>query len=278
MAEGRTWGLPPDDEIARQSQWYLQRYPDVAESGTDPLRHFLQWGLKDGRAWPGAPPEADEVAADTLPWVRLLNLAVDPALALVPALNVLLPGLAMRSMSGGPNTAVNLACRLAASGIRVRLVSVNAPPDADPAAFWEHATKLSGIDPRHHGVELVNAWYRGRPFRIGENDLFMATAWWTAQAARYAVRHTRQKRFLYLIQDYESLLHPASTQQALAEESYSFDYLPVINTHLLYDFLAENKIGRFADPDFAAEAVVFEPAVDTALFFPVSQARAAGRP
>ncbi|MDI5933045.1 glycosyltransferase family 4 protein [Halomonas kalidii] len=29
--------------------WYLARYPDVAESGMDPLQHFLDFGLREGR-------------------------------------------------------------------------------------------------------------------------------------------------------------------------------------------------------------------------------------
>jgi glycosyltransferase involved in cell wall biosynthesis len=267
MAEGRSWGLPAEAELRQQADWYLLQNPDVAVAGLDPLKHFLKHGSKEGRAWPRMEPTADELAADGLPWVRLLNILVDAEFTNLSALNVLIPTLSVRGMSGGPNTAVNLACRLAATGIRVRLISTQAPLDADSSGFWDHATKLAGVDPRNYGVELIDASYRGIPLRIGANDLFMATAWWTAQAVKYAVRHTRQKRFLYLIQDYESLLHPASTQMALADETYHLDHLPIVNSRLLYDFLVEHGIGRFGDSQFAAEALVFEPAVDTTLFF-----------
>jgi O-antigen biosynthesis protein len=270
QAEGRSWGLPAAADLARQANWYLLQNPEAAATGVDPLQHFLRHCLQEGRPWPGVAPTAAEIAADRLPWLRLLNVSVDSALADRPALNVLLPSLAMKNMSGGPNTAVTIACRLAATGIKVRLVSISAPHDGDPSAFWAHASSLSGDDPRLHEVELVDAFYRGKPFHVGVNDLFMATAWWTAQAAKYVVRHMRQKRFLYLIQDYESLLHPASTQQALAEETYHFDYLPIINTRLLQEFLTVNRIGRFATPEYASEALTFEPAIDTTLFFPVS--------
>ena len=277
QAEGRSWGLPPSPKLTIQGNWYLLQNPEVAAAGADPLRHFLHHGLREGRPWPNAAPNPEEIAADRLPWVRLLNISIDPAMAHCPALNVLLPSLAMKSMSGGPNTAVTLACRLAATGIKVRLVSISAPNDLDSNAFWAHATKLSGGDPRLHDVELVDASYRAKPFHVGVNDLFMATAWWTAQAAKYAVRHMRQNRFLYLIQDYECLLHPASTQQALAEETYSFDYIPVVNTKILLEFLIANRIGRFAAPEFAADALAFEPAIDTALFYPVSPHGAVSR-
>lgn len=35
--------------------WYLQRYPDVATAGVDPLQHYLHFGLREGR-WPCALP------------------------------------------------------------------------------------------------------------------------------------------------------------------------------------------------------------------------------
>jgi glycosyltransferase involved in cell wall biosynthesis len=268
VAEGRQWGVPAKDELAQQARWYLFQNPDVAAVGTEALTHFLEHGAKEGRPWPRTPPTATEVVAGILPWVKLLNIAVDPDYANRPALNVLVPSLSIGGMSGGPNTAVNIACRLAEAGVKVRLVSISAPLDADPVPFWSHAAKLVGFDPRDYKVELIDASHRAKPFVIGENDLFMATAWWTAQTAKYAVRHTTQQRFIYLIQDYECLLHPASTEQALASETYSLNYLPIINTSILRDFFVENRIGRFSDKEFAAQALVFEPAIDTKLFFP----------
>jgi glycosyltransferase involved in cell wall biosynthesis len=267
-AEGRQWGLPAKDEVAQQANWYLLQNPDVAAAGVDALTHFLEHGANEGRSWPRTQPTADELAAAGLPWVKLLNIVVDRGYANHPALNVLVPTLAIRGMSGGPNTAVNIACRLAAAGIKIRLVSVSAPLDPDHIPFWSHAANLVGFDPRDYKVELIDASYRAKPFVIGENDLFMATAWWTAQAAKYAVRHVTQRRFLYLIQDYECLLHPASTEQALASETYNLNYLPIVNTSLLYDFFVENRIGCFSNREFAAQAFVFEPAIDTKLFFP----------
>ena len=31
------------------SQWYLQRYPDVAATGVDPLQHYIQLGHAENR-------------------------------------------------------------------------------------------------------------------------------------------------------------------------------------------------------------------------------------
>jgi hypothetical protein len=32
------------------AEWYLREYPDVAEAGIDPLRHYIEHGVKEGRA------------------------------------------------------------------------------------------------------------------------------------------------------------------------------------------------------------------------------------
>jgi hypothetical protein len=185
----------------------------------------------------------------------------------------------MKRMTGGPNTVANLAYRLATYGVSVRLVSTENPLDSDPSAFWNHVRALAETDKHLANVELVDASDRRKPFVFGANDIFMATAWWTAQMAKYAIRQTRRQRFIYLIQDYEPISHPASTPYALAEETYALDHIPVINTSLLHEFLTTHKIGRFADPNFAARAIVFEPAVDRARFFPekLKQPFASGR-
>ncbi len=205
-----------------------------------------------------------------LPWFAPLAVRVDPDLAARPHLNVLVPGLAMKHMSGGPNTAVNLAYRLALMGVPVRFVSTDVPPENDVNRFWRHVRSLAGSSEHLDHVSLVDASARDRPLTIGANDVFMATAWWTAQQAKYAMRHTRYSKFVYLIQDYESLLHAASTQLALTEETYTLDFIPVVNTSLLADFLVGHHIGRFSDAAFAERALVFEPALDRTRFHPVA--------
>ena len=203
-----------------------------------------------------------------LPGCNPLSIRLARELADRPALNVLVPALGMKNMTGGPNTAVNLAYRLAALGVPIRLVSADMPIDPDPKAFWRHVRALADIDAELPNVELVDASDRTQPLTIGANDVFMATAWWTAQMAKYAISHTRHQRFLYLIQEYEPLLHPSSTPQALAEETYRLDHIPIVNTTLLRDFLATERVGPFADPEFAERAIVFEPAINISRFYP----------
>ena len=166
---------------------------------------------------------------------------------------------------------------LAAKGVSIRFVSTDAPVDADSAPFWDHVRTLTRIDRAPSNMELVDAHDRSRTTSIGANDLFMATAWWTAQQAKYATRLTKQQTFLYLIQDYEPLLHAASTQYALASETYELPHVPIINTSLLHEFLTTQKIGLFKDEAFARSALVFEPALDQSIFHPREVPRSESR-
>lgn len=253
-----------------QVSYYLQRNPDVAKSEMNPLEHYLEHGQFEGRGFRETkcflggeyiPPTG------LLPGLSPLNFSRIPVLSRAPRLNILVPGLALKHMSGGPNTAVNIGYRLAELGIPIRFISTDSELDSDLSEFWNHLMNVSGVKKKLPNVEVVEGYNRNKPLYIGENDLFLATAWWTAQMVKYGLQLTRNKKFFYLIQDYEPLLHPSSTQYALAMETYELDYQPIVNSSLLFEFLVNNRVGRFADPSFADQAVVFEPAVDKTKFY-----------
>lgn len=185
-----------------------------------------------------------------------------------PTLNVLLPSLQAQHLSGGPNTALNLAARLAERGIPVRFLSTDLPPADDPSILWNQLTRLTGGTAWRGNVEQAAAHDSGNPVDIGRDDRLLATAWWTLRQAADTLAQLRDPRPWYLIQDYEPGLYAWSSQYALARGTYDLDQLPVVCGHLLFDHLRTERVGRFADPDFAARALVFEPAIDRTLFHP----------
>jgi hypothetical protein len=201
-----------------------------------------------------------------LPNVVPITFRVRPASG-TPRLNVLIPGMALRAMSGGPNTALNLTFRLAREGIRVRYISTDIAADSEDA-LWRHLRELTGIASHPDNVEFVSAHDRTTETVIDEDDVFFGTAWWTVQMIKHVLGRMRSRRFIYLIQDYEPGLYPWSTQYALALETYGLDFEPVVNESLLLEYLRHESIGRFAERDFAANSLVFEPAVDRAKFHP----------
>jgi hypothetical protein len=85
------------------------------------------------------------------------------------------------------------------------------------------------------------------------------------------------QRFFYLIQDFDPGLHAWSSNYALALETYGLDHIGVFNERLVYDYLVTQRVGRYADPGFARENLVFEPAIDRALFHPPAAPRTGGK-
>jgi hypothetical protein len=129
---------------------------------------------------------------------------------------------------------------------------------------------IAGLSGAHslRDIEIGDASNPEAPAAIGSNDIFFATAWWTARIIATALPQMRRKRFFYLIQDFEPGFQAWSTDYSLALETYDMDIIPVINSSVLRDHLVENRIGRFADPSFSAGAISFEPAIDRQYFRP----------
>ncbi len=297
-SEGRNPG--PEFDTLR----YLQLYPDVASAALNPLRHFLEFGSKEGRSPRGGRrtasltseldlaanryARAGDLSAATLlrlysndmvsvlPFFlpeRPLNVLIDHRLNASPTLRILLPSVKKMHATGGPNTAYLLGCLLARGGIRVAFVSTDTAPDENLGLIKEHLRSLVGYEPDFKHLLIEDASDRQQAYPIGVNDVFLATAWWTAQAAAAAMRLTRVSRIYYLIQDYEPLFYAASENSAGAESSYEVPHFPIVNSTLLHDHLVENRVGLFRDAGFADRASVFQPAVDTSKFHPLSAER-----
>ncbi len=209
-----------------------------------------------------------------------LHLRVEPGLP--PALNVLQPVLSPDAMTGGPNTIVLLAALAAEAGIPVRIVTNRPGHRTDPAWFASHVSSLLGRTPPS-GLQVVTGSEPATPATVGEDDLWLATHWTTAQGIRPVLPQMRRRWFLYLVQDFEPGFYAWSSNYALALETYAMPHRAAINEAFLAEHLREQGPGLYADPMFLdAGCTVFEPAVDRRLFYPPGDAAqpavAASRP
>ena len=182
-------------------------------------------------------------------------------------LNVLDSAWAPSTMTGGPNTVINLAYRVARQSVAVRLVSTVERSLIDPAWLHGHAAALVG------GAELpevgiASAADPGQPLQLGPNDVFLATHWTTALQLKAVLPMMPVREFFYMLQEFEPGFYAWSSNYARAVETFGMDFWPVINEAMLADFLLSQPLGRLHDPATRDRAVVFEPAVDGALFHP----------
>jgi len=196
----------------------------------------------------------------------LLHVRVEAGLP--PALNVLQPILSPNAMTGGPNTIVLLAALAAEAGIPVRIVTNRPGHRTDPAWFASHVSSLLGR-PLPPGLQVVTGSEPTAPATVGEEDLWLATHWTTAQGIRPVLPRMRRSWFLYLVQDFEPGFYAWSSNYALALETYAMPHRAMINEAFLAGHLREQGPGLYADPAFLeTQCMVFEPAVDRRLFHP----------
>ena len=196
-----------------------------------------------------------------------MRVQYSPDAAGMPRLNVLDAAWSVMGMTGGPNTVINLAFRIARSGVPVRLVSTVEAATIDPKWLHNHAERLLGGG-EVPSVQVASAAQAGPPLQLGPGDAFLATHWTTAQQLKAVLPKMPCRQFFYMLQEFEPGFYPWSSNFALAVETYGMDYWPIINQATLADYLLAQPFGRLNDPAMRDRAIVFEPAVDATLFHP----------
>jgi O-antigen biosynthesis protein len=186
-----------------------------------------------------------------------------------PHCNVLVPVLGGR-LTGGSNTAFNIASGLAEAGIPVRLLATDGPVPADVKALRRHIASVAGVE-KAPNIAFGSTIDPTSPAQIGARDMFLASYWTTAYRLKAVLPRMQVKEFVYLIQDFEPAFYSWSSSYAQALETYSMPFRALINEQLLADYLADAKVGRFAEPGFLSRCAVFEPAVDRQHFHPVDK-------
>ena len=185
-------------------------------------------------------------------------------------LNVLDSAWTRTGMTGGPNTVVNLAFRIAQQGVAVRFVATVGRPEIDSAWLRSHAASLLG-QPDLAEVPVDWAGDAAAPLDLGPRDMFLATHWTTALQLKAVLPTLPIKKFFYMLQEFEPGFYPWSSNYARACETLGMDFWPIINEQTLAAFLFSQPIGRLNDPVTRENAIIFEPAVDGAVFFPRAQ-------
>ncbi|ROU03410.1 hypothetical protein [Histidinibacterium lentulum] len=84
---------------------------------------------------------------------------------------------------------------------------------------------------------------------VGRNDRVMAYSTWDTYIAKKIASQTTEKRFSFLIQEYEPVFYEYNSVRFLCDQSYSFDYFPIFNSQPLADFFRDNRIGAFSRMD-----------------------------
>lgn len=208
------------------------------------IRAYLQalWA-KYRKEMTGAVADAGDLA-ELLP----LNLQRSTSGTGGSRLNLLVPAVSVQHVFGGIATALQLfdALRIHFDSCRI-IVTDETCAKPDPAAYFGHWPIVALDAPSPDVDHLVVAGSRwGHLLSVHENDSFMATAWWTAYHGISLLKQmdalyspNRNRRLLYLIQDYEPGFYPWSARHVLARSTYAHggQTVALVNSQQLADYL-----------------------------------------
>lgn len=159
--------------------------------------------------------------------------------------NLLIPAIDLDHLFGGYIAKFSLARRLAERGVRTRIVTTDPSPRL-PKDWREQVEAFRQLDGLFDQVEVAFGRDGNEPLKLNPDDRFVATTWWTAHIASRLVAQAGNRRFLYMIQEYEPLTVPGGAWAGLAAESYGFDHDALFSTTILRDYFVENEIGVYA--------------------------------
>jgi hypothetical protein len=188
-------------------------------------------------------------------------LPVNPALPRTnqkPTVVLFLPSLKASSFFGGTATALVVAAMTARlSNMPLRIVQTLENGHEVPEKISEFL-RAEGVafDPKLISILSVaeRAYNVYGYIPMTQDDIFIASAWWDAHLIS---RLPLNKRFIYLVQDFEPIFYNNSDLYVLAEETYKMkNFIPLCNTRIMFDFMKDRNYAAF---DSSAE--YFEPAV-----------------
>jgi hypothetical protein len=163
----------------------------------------------------------------------------------MPTINVLVPAFNFSSMSAGFFGVFQVARFLRCTGKNIRLVLFdNFPWDLEH--FRKRLKGYPELESLCDEVEIEYIGERTYPLLVSKSDNCVATVWYSAYLAKKIMDAVDGRKFIYLIQDYETNFHPGGTHFALADETYKFDYTALFSTESLQNYFLENDIGGIA--------------------------------
>lgn len=259
--------------------WYRANYPEVAQSGMDPVRHFALVGV--ARGWDPGPrfstsfylehnpdvstgvnallhylrhgrARGSKIAPSTVErqWLtytldeRFPNLRPLPVYANASApkrISMVTDSINTGSLFGGVGTALIFATLLARRMERpLRIITRSEPPTP---ANCRTVLEANGIS-WHADVDFVFSSRdtpNGRLVDLSDGDLFVTTSWWTTWATRASVDPTR---IIYLVQEDERRFYPEGDDSIRCAEILADPRITcVVNSEPLLEYLTRNGAG-----------------------------------
>ncbi len=177
-------------------------------------------------------------------------------------LNIVIDSLNKNSLLGGVATALVVATEFAKKeNITLRIITRN--ENINPMDYVNIMSILDVKTPNK--VEYFSDYNRKneentKKLEIGNNDIFMATSWWSAKAIK---KTSIRKKFYYIIQEIETYFYPHGDNHLEVKKIMNdTDIDFIVNSKYLWDYFCANE------PNITNNGVYFNPVFSKKLYSP----------
>ena len=209
------------------------------------------------------------VTSSELPELTPIRMRKSP----IPAhrLNLLLPSINAMHTFGGVATALALFQalieKLGTVEYRYRIIALDAKPDAEALTLFQEYRLVAADEDVEDTFQILSIAERYECIPVWEQDIFIATIWWSAYHAKAFIRQQADSykmqahKLIYLIQDFEPGFYPWSSRYVLAESTYQdqeFSTIAICNSEFLLDYLHSHNYHFY-------KSFVFQPQMNKTL-------------
>lgn len=181
-------------------------------------------------------------------------------------LNLLIPTLKKEFVFGGISTALKLFNEVAGNDFDKRIILTDSDVHTEDLDILEGAKIVKMNEKSAHSFQVIAGNERRKyQLPVTENDIFIATSWWSAYILLPFIRWQNKQfgcnhKLVYLIQDYEPGFQPWSSRYILADSTYKSgeETIAVFNTKILMDFFRNEGYTFFKE-------YYFEPVLNNSL-------------
>ena len=248
LTSGAAEGRDPGPRFSTRA--YLERYPAVQEAGLNPLVHYLEHGRAQGLTISGSAQERTIAVVIDERFQALKPLPVFRMASTPPRVIVVTDSINAGSLYGGVGTALILTALLAEHLSRPMCIATRTE-EAEHHNV-SHVLNIHGI-PFSKNIEFSFVPSHGTEMlMLGDDDIVITTSWWTTHAT---LRSVPAHQVVYLIQEDETMFYPYGDEHLrCCELLNNRDIKFVVNSKLLYDHFLNG-----AQPNVAERGFYFEP-------------------
>lgn len=175
-------------------------------------------------------------------------------------INILIPSLNKEKVFGGISTAMKFFEQFDNQHYNKRIIITDTEMHEDDLEKYPDYLLIDNKKYSENKFQVVNiADSNNCNLLVAENDIFIATAWWTAYNIKNIIKWQKEEykmkkynSLIYFIQDYEPYFYPWGSRQACAESTYNFEIptVAIFNSQELKQYFYEHNYEFFKTYSF----------------------------